>query len=90
MTEEACRTRSQKRALEREITQNDVDGKKMKLDKGLLGAPGATAEGGDLKIKADPGSGRLPGLLRGGEMKATIKVEVQMGDQPVDMSTSKR
>lgn len=90
MTEEACRTRSQKRALEREINQNDVDSKKMKLDKGLLGGPEANAEGGDLKIKTDPTSGRVPGLLKGGEMKATIKVEVLTGDEPVDMSTSKR
>ncbi|XP_061457687.1 transcriptional repressor p66-alpha isoform X3 [Rhineura floridana] len=89
MTEEACRTRSQKRALEREITQNDVDCKKMKLDKGLLGCPEGNAEGGDLKIKTDPVSGRVQGLLKGGEMKATIKVEVQTGDEPVDMSTSK-
>nr|XP_019966561.1 PREDICTED: transcriptional repressor p66 alpha-like isoform X2 [Paralichthys olivaceus] len=29
------------------------------------------------------------GLLAAGEVKATIKVEVQMGEQPVDMSTSK-
>ncbi|XP_042335149.1 transcriptional repressor p66-alpha isoform X2 [Sceloporus undulatus] len=91
MTEEACRTRSQKRALEREITQNDVDCKKMKMDKGLLGGPEANTEGGgDLKIKTDPISGRVPGLLKGGEMKATIKVEVPTtGDEPVDMSTSK-
>ncbi|XP_054836994.1 transcriptional repressor p66-alpha isoform X3 [Eublepharis macularius] len=89
MTEEACRTRSQKRALEREINQNDIDSKKMKMDKGLLGAPEANAEGGDLKIKTDSTSGRVPGLLKGGEMKATIKVEVQTGDEPVDMSTPK-
>ncbi|XP_034973137.1 transcriptional repressor p66-alpha isoform X1 [Zootoca vivipara] len=89
MTEEACRTRSQKRALEREITQNDVDCKKMKIDKGLLGAPDANTEGGDLKVKSEPTPGRVQGLLKGGEMKATIKVEVQTGDEPVDMSTSK-
>ncbi|XP_053155835.1 transcriptional repressor p66-alpha isoform X2 [Hemicordylus capensis] len=89
MTEEACRTRSQKRALEREITQNDVDSKKMKLDKGLLGGPEANAEGADLKIKTDSGSRRVQGLLKGGEMKATIKLEVPTGDEPVDMSTSK-
>ncbi|XP_060940661.1 transcriptional repressor p66 alpha-like isoform X1 [Limanda limanda] len=29
------------------------------------------------------------GMLAAGEVKATIKVEVQMGEQPVDMSTSK-
>ncbi|XP_044311785.1 transcriptional repressor p66-alpha isoform X1 [Varanus komodoensis] len=89
MTEEACRTRSQKRALEREVTQNDVDCKKMKLDKGLLGASEANAEGGDLKIKTDSGSGRVQGLLKGAEMKAAIKVDLPTGDEPVDMSTSK-
>lgn len=30
------------------------------------------------------------GVLAGGEVKATFKVEVQTGEQPVDMSTSKR
>ncbi|XP_009323229.1 PREDICTED: transcriptional repressor p66-alpha isoform X2 [Pygoscelis adeliae] len=87
MTEEACRTRSQKRALEREITHNDVDSKKIKMEKGLLGAD-INAEG-DMKIKADPGAGKVQGLLKSGEVKATIKVEVQTGDEPVDMSTSK-
>uniref|UniRef100_A0A8C3HEI5 GATA zinc finger domain containing 2A n=1 Tax=Chrysemys picta bellii TaxID=8478 RepID=A0A8C3HEI5_CHRPI len=87
MTEEACRTRSQKRALEREITQNDVDSKKIKMDKGLLGTDIKTES--DIKIKTDPGAGKVQGLLKGGEVKATIKVEVQTGDEPVDMSTSK-
>ncbi|KAM6041883.1 transcriptional repressor p66-alpha isoform 1-T5 [Chlamydotis macqueenii] len=87
MTEEACRTRSQKRALEREITHNDVDGKKIKMEKGLLGTD-INAED-DMKIKADPGAGKVQGLLKSGEVKATIKVEVQTGDEPVDMSTSK-
>ncbi|XP_035204060.1 transcriptional repressor p66-alpha isoform X5 [Oxyura jamaicensis] len=87
MTEEACRTRSQKRALERETTHNDVDSKKLKMEKGLLGTD-ITAEG-DMKIKTDPGAGKVQGLLKSGEVKATIKVEVQTGDEPVDMSTSK-
>ncbi|XP_062452128.1 transcriptional repressor p66-alpha isoform X5 [Rhea pennata] len=87
MTEEACRTRSQKRALEREITHNDVDSKKIKMEKGLLGTDINTE--GDMKIKTDPGAGKVQGLLKGGEVKATIKVEVQTGDEPVDMSTSK-
>ncbi|NWW84155.1 P66A protein, partial [Rhynochetos jubatus] len=87
MTEEACRTRSQKRALEREVTHNDVDSKKLKMEKGLLGAD-LSAEG-EMKIKPDPGAGKVQGLLKSGEVKATIKVEVQTGDEPVDMSTSK-
>ncbi|XP_010167119.1 transcriptional repressor p66-alpha isoform X2 [Antrostomus carolinensis] len=87
MTEEACRTRSQKRALEREVTHNDVDSKKIKMEKGLLGTD-INAES-DMKIKTDPGAGKVQGLLKSGEVKATIKVEVQTGDEPVDMSTSK-
>ncbi|XP_072213799.1 transcriptional repressor p66-alpha isoform X2 [Excalfactoria chinensis] len=87
MTEEACRTRSQKRALEREVPHNDVDSKKLKMEKGLLGTE-LSAEG-DMKIKTDPGAGKVQGLLKSGEVKATIKVEVQTGDEPVDMSTSK-
>ncbi|XP_065714525.1 transcriptional repressor p66-alpha isoform X2 [Patagioenas fasciata] len=87
MTEEACRTRSQKRALEREVPHNDVDSKKLKMEKGLLGTD-LNAEG-DMKIKADPAAGKVQGLLKSGEVKATIKVEVQTGDEPVDMSTSK-
>ncbi|KAM5194116.1 LOW QUALITY PROTEIN: transcriptional repressor p66-alpha [Mantella aurantiaca] len=79
MADETCRTRSQKRALEREVTQNDTDNKKIKLEKGLLD--------GDLLMKTE--SGKLPGLLKSGEVKATIKVEVPTGDEPMDMSTSK-
>ncbi|XP_051625170.1 transcriptional repressor p66-alpha isoform X3 [Manacus candei] len=87
MTEETCRTRSQKRALERDVTPNDVDSKKLKMEKGLLGTE-LNSEG-DMKIKAEPGAGKVQGLLKAGEVKATIKVEVQTGDEPVDMSTSK-
>ncbi|XP_077108474.1 transcriptional repressor p66-alpha isoform X2 [Ranitomeya variabilis] len=81
MADEACRTRSQKRALEREVTQNDVDNKKLKLEKGLLD--------GDLVMKAESGSGKMPELLKTGEVKATIKLEVPTGEEPMDMSTSK-
>ncbi|XP_027766022.1 transcriptional repressor p66-alpha isoform X2 [Empidonax traillii] len=88
MTEETCRTRSQKRALERDVTPNDVDSKKLKMEKGLLATAELNSEG-DMKIKAEPGAGKVQGLLKGGEVKATIKVEVQTGDEPVDMSTSK-
>ncbi|XP_007489264.1 transcriptional repressor p66-alpha isoform X1 [Monodelphis domestica] len=87
MTEEACRTRSQKRALERETTLNDVDSKKIKMEKGLLGSDHKTES--DLKMKSEPGAAKVQGLLKGGEVKATIKVEVQTSDEPVDMSTSK-
>ncbi|XP_056374187.1 transcriptional repressor p66-alpha [Hyla sarda] len=81
MADEACRTRSQKRALEKEVTQNDIVSKKLKLETGLLD--------GDLTMKAEPGSDKMPGLLKSGEVKATIKVEVPTGEEPMDMSTSK-
>ncbi|XP_040273342.1 transcriptional repressor p66-alpha isoform X2 [Bufo bufo] len=81
MADEACRTRSRKRVLEREVTQNDTDNKKLKLEKGLLD--------GDLMMKAESGSDSMPGLIKSGEVKATIKVEVSTGEEPMDMSTSK-
>ncbi|KAL9824252.1 LOW QUALITY PROTEIN: transcriptional repressor p66-alpha [Geothlypis trichas] len=83
MSEDSCRTRSQKRALERD---SEPDSKKLRMDKGVVG-PELSSEG-DMKIKADPG--KVPGVLKSGEVKATIKVELPAaGDEPVDMSTSK-
>ncbi|KAM9331174.1 LOW QUALITY PROTEIN: transcriptional repressor p66-alpha [Gastrophryne carolinensis] len=80
MADEACRTRSQKRALEKEVTPNDVDNKKIKLERERL-------LDGEIMVKADPG--KVHGLLKSGEVKATIKLEVPTGDEPMDMSTSK-
>uniref|UniRef100_A0A8U8BVD8 Uncharacterized protein n=1 Tax=Geospiza parvula TaxID=87175 RepID=A0A8U8BVD8_GEOPR len=86
MSEDSCRTRSQKRALERD---SEPDSKKLRMDKGILGSELSSPEG-DMKIKADPGAGKIPGTLKSGEVKATIKVELPAaGDEPVDMSTSK-
>ncbi|RXM95563.1 Transcriptional repressor p66-alpha [Acipenser ruthenus] len=99
MSEEAVRrTRSQKRALERDSLPSEGDPKKMKLEKGDPVKSEEEAGGGvgDLKVKAEPGtpasatSTKVQAMLKGGEVKATIKVEVQTGDQPVDMSTAKR
>ncbi|XP_057896929.1 transcriptional repressor p66-alpha isoform X3 [Melospiza georgiana] len=94
MSEDSCRTRSQKRALERD---SEPDSKKLRMDKGVLGSE--LGSEGDMKIKADPGAGKVPGTLKSGEVKATIKVELPAaaaaaaaaaaGDEPVDMSTSK-
>ncbi|NXB89270.1 P66A protein, partial [Vidua chalybeata] len=86
MSEDSCRTRSQKRALERE---SEPDNKKLRMDKGILGSDLGSGSEGDMKIKADPGAGKIPGMLKSGEVKATIKVELPAGDEPVDMSTSK-
>ncbi|NXG12642.1 P66A protein, partial [Sakesphorus luctuosus] len=80
MTEETCRTRSQKRALEN--PPSDGDSKKLRMDKGL-----ELNSEGDMKIQGEAGAGKGQGLLK--EVKATIKVELQAGDEPVDMSTSK-
>ncbi|KPP68021.1 transcriptional repressor p66-alpha-like [Scleropages formosus] len=75
MSEDAVRqTRSQKRAMERDALPGDVDSKKAKLERGEL----ARAE-----------AGAVDGLRVSSIVKATIKVEVQSGDEPVDMSTSK-
>ncbi|XP_048415759.1 GATA zinc finger domain containing 2Ab isoform X8 [Stegostoma tigrinum] len=95
MTDEVYRTRSQKRALEREGLHNDVDMKKPKMEcsRGNDRDSELDEVKGGMRIKAEPidrGGGRTPGFLKGpGEVKATIKVEVQAGDEPVDMSTSK-
>ncbi|KAL4658914.1 transcriptional repressor p66-alpha-like isoform X1 [Arapaima gigas] len=80
MSEDVVRqTRSQKRALERDSLPGDADSKKTKLDKGELARSEITAVDGL----------RVPNILKAGEVKATIKVEVQSGDEPVDMSTTK-
>uniref|UniRef100_A0A3Q2YHE9 GATA zinc finger domain containing 2Ab n=1 Tax=Hippocampus comes TaxID=109280 RepID=A0A3Q2YHE9_HIPCM len=92
MSEEAVRqTRSQKRAMERDST-GDMDSKRVKLDKGAaegkpLDPDGAEADG--VALKSEPSAKLSASILKTGEVKATIKVEVQTGDEPVDMSTSK-
>nr|XP_023699999.1 transcriptional repressor p66-alpha-like [Paramormyrops kingsleyae] len=81
MSEEAVRrTRSQKRALEQDALPVEVDSKKVKMEKGDQGK-GETGVTDGLKVA---------GILKAGEVKATIKVEVQTREEPVDMSTSKR
>ena len=99
MSEEAARqTRSQKRALEKDhashaVSPGEADSKRVKLEKGdAAGAPlalvGSGAEG--VKLKSEQAAKVAASILKSGEVKATIKVEVQTGDEPVDMSTSKR
>ncbi|XP_042273007.1 GATA zinc finger domain containing 2Ab isoform X3 [Thunnus maccoyii] len=98
MSEEVVRqTRSQKRALERDHATlagslGDMDSKRVKLEKGdAPGSPlalvGSGAEG--VKLKSEQAAKVAASILKSGEVKATIKVEVQTGDEPVDMSTSK-
>uniref|UniRef100_A0A667WX61 GATA zinc finger domain containing 2Ab n=1 Tax=Myripristis murdjan TaxID=586833 RepID=A0A667WX61_9TELE len=42
-----------------------------------------------VKVKSEQVAKVAASILKAGEVKATIKVEVQTGDEPVDMSTSK-
>ncbi|XP_078024767.1 GATA zinc finger domain containing 2Ab isoform X5 [Epinephelus lanceolatus] len=98
MSEEAVRqTRSQKRALERDHAPlaeplEDLDSKRVKLEKGdATGGPLAmVGSGGEgVRLRSEQAAKVAASILKSGEVKATIKVEVQTGDEPVDMSTSK-
>uniref|UniRef100_A0A672P0V6 Transcriptional repressor p66-alpha-like n=1 Tax=Sinocyclocheilus grahami TaxID=75366 RepID=A0A672P0V6_SINGR len=83
MSEDAVRqTRSQKRALERDAPASEADLKRVKLERGELVA----VDG--LKTKSEQAN-KVANILQAGEVKATIKVEVQTSDKPVDMSTPK-
>lgn len=88
MTEEACRTRSQKRALERDPAEDDVESKKIKMERGLLSSELNTD--GDMRVTPEPGAGPAQGLLRRAEVTTTGRCEGQAGDGPVDMRTSYR
>lgn len=99
MSEDAVRqTRSQKRALERDHAAlagslGDMDSKRVKLEKSdAAGTPLALVGSGteSVKLKSEQAAKVAASILKAGEVKATIKVEVQTGDEPVDMSTSKR
>lgn len=87
MTEEACRTRSQKRALEQDPAEDDVESKKIKMERGLLASDLNTD--GDMGVMPEPG-GPVQGLLSGAEATAIGRGEEQAGDGPVDMRTSHR
>ncbi|XP_057564980.1 transcriptional repressor p66-alpha isoform X2 [Hippopotamus amphibius kiboko] len=86
MTEEACRTRSQKRALERDPAEDDVESKKIKMERGVL-ASDLNADG-DMRVTPEPGAGPAQGLLRGAETVAMGRGDGQVGDGPVDMRTT--
>ncbi|XP_012298958.2 transcriptional repressor p66-alpha isoform X2 [Aotus nancymaae] len=88
MTEEACRTRSQKRALERDPAEDDVESKKIKMERGLLASDLNTD--GDMRVTPEPGVGPAQGLLRAAETTAVAmgRGEGLVVDGPVDMRTS--
>ncbi|XP_011612990.2 GATA zinc finger domain containing 2Ab isoform X1 [Takifugu rubripes] len=98
MSEEVVRqTRSQKRALERDHASHsgspgNNEGKRAKLERSdAAGAPGALGSPGaeSVKLKSEQAAKVAASILKSGEVKATIKLELQTGDEPVDMSTSK-
>ncbi|XP_028977318.1 GATA zinc finger domain containing 2Ab isoform X2 [Esox lucius] len=101
MSEEVVRqTRSQKRALERDVAApgspaRETDSKKVKLEACELSPSAggsialvAVGEDGDV-VKGITKAAKVASILKTGEVKATIRVEVQTGEGPVDMSTSK-
>uniref|UniRef100_A0A2K5JWX0 Uncharacterized protein n=1 Tax=Colobus angolensis palliatus TaxID=336983 RepID=A0A2K5JWX0_COLAP len=79
MTEEACQTRSQKRALELDPTEDNVKSKKIKMERGLLAS--------DLNTDRDMRTGPAQGLLRatGATTVAVGRGEGLVGDGPVDI-----
>ncbi|XP_078526524.1 transcriptional repressor p66-alpha isoform X2 [Lissotriton helveticus] len=85
MTDEACRTRSQKRALEQDPPINNVDNKKIKMEKGLIDPKSE----GEHFIKTEVGTGRTLGLSRSEDLNSSVKAEELTGDEPVDMTSSK-
>lgn len=88
MTEEACRTRSQKRALELDPTEDDVESKKMKMERGSS-ASDLNSEG-DTRVTPEPGAGPAQVLLRATEATVMGRGDGLVSDGPVDMRTSHR
>ncbi|XP_005409688.1 PREDICTED: transcriptional repressor p66-alpha isoform X2 [Chinchilla lanigera] len=88
MTEEACRTRSQKRALEPDLLEDDAESKRIKMERGLSAAD--LSPEGDRRVTPEPGAGLAQGLLGAAEAPAVAvgRGEGLLGDGPVDMRTS--
>lgn len=88
MTEEACRTRSQKRALEPDLTEDGVESKKVKMERGLSASD--LSPEGDMRATPELGAGPAQGLLGVLEAPAVSvgRGEGLLGDGPVDMRTS--
>ncbi|XP_047387191.1 transcriptional repressor p66-alpha isoform X6 [Sciurus carolinensis] len=88
MTEEACRTRSQKRALELDPIEDDVESKKMKMERGSSASD--LNSDGDTRVTPEPGAGPAQGLLRAAEATVMSRGDGLVSDGPVDMRTSHR
>lgn len=81
MTEDSCRTRSQKRALDKDSSPADPESKKFRMEKSLPGS--------EPSPEGDPGAAKIPGIPKNPDGKSSLKAEIPAGDEPVDMSTSK-
>ncbi|XP_013002996.2 transcriptional repressor p66-alpha isoform X2 [Cavia porcellus] len=88
MTEEACQTRSQKRALEPNLPEDDAESKRVKMERGLSASD--LSPEGDARVTPEPGAGPAQGLLRAAEAPtaAVGRGDGLLGDGPVDMRTS--
>ncbi|XP_051554579.1 transcriptional repressor p66-alpha-like isoform X2 [Myxocyprinus asiaticus] len=85
MSEDVVRqTRSQKRVLDRDSQSVDVDSKRVKLECVDRDDTPALRSRSETAVSVQTSS-----MLSGGEVKATIKLELQTGNEPVDMSTSR-
>lgn len=86
MTEEACRTRSQKRTLDRDPAEDDVDNKKIKMEEALSDL----SPDGEARMTPEAGAGPAQGPLRVAEVNVVGRGDGPAGDGPVDMRTSHR
>ncbi|KAM4888084.1 transcriptional repressor p66-alpha isoform 1-T1 [Thomomys bottae] len=86
MTEETCRTRSQKRALDPDPVEDDVESKKIKMERGL--SVSEVNMDGDSRATPEAGASPAPGLMRAAEDAASGGGGGPVGDRPVDMRTS--
>uniref|UniRef100_A0A8C5KKK0 GATA zinc finger domain containing 2A n=1 Tax=Jaculus jaculus TaxID=51337 RepID=A0A8C5KKK0_JACJA len=88
MSEEACRTRGQKRALDLDPTEDGADSKKMKTERGPS-ASESTVDG-ESRVTPEPGAGPTPGLLRPTEAVGTDEGPVDMRTSHSDMKLERR
>ncbi|XP_058148713.1 transcriptional repressor p66-alpha isoform X2 [Dasypus novemcinctus] len=87
MTEEACRTRSQKRALERDPAEGDADCKRMRMEQGP--APADARTDGDLAAKPERRAAQeLPAGEEGGPLAGGGALDARAS--PSDMKPERR
>lgn len=85
MTEEVCRTRSQKRPMDWGPADGEVDSKRARMERGPSAADGSTE--GDTRPTPEPGAGPTAGVAVAAT-GAEGRGEGQVDEEPVDMRTS--